>query len=132
MANEEVLMRGHLQHRGGDAWRIKVYLGRSADGRKRYLERTVRGTRRDAERGMARLAVEVDEGRHAGAAPMTFGELLDRWLEVKRASVAPRTIEILAIGAELEEALGVKVDVGTPDSLEERLRDEVLAEGVTL
>jgi len=86
-------MRGHLQHRGGDAWRIKVYLGRSADGRRRYLERTARGTRRDAEREMARLVVEVDDGRHAAAAPMTFGELLDRWLEVKRASVAPRTIE---------------------------------------
>lgn len=86
-------MRGHLQHRGGDAWRIKVYLGRSADGRKRYLERTVRGTRRDAERAMAHLVVEVDEGRHAASAPMTFGELLDRWVEVKRASVAPRTIE---------------------------------------
>ena len=86
-------MRGHLQHRGGDAWRIKVYLGRSADGRKRYQERTVRGSRRDAERDLARLVVEVDEGRHAAAAPMTFGELLDRWLEVKRASVAPRTVE---------------------------------------
>ena len=86
-------MRGHLQHRGGDAWRIKVYLGRSADGRKRYLERTVHGTRRDAERALSRLVVEVDEGRHAAAAPMLFDELLDRWLEVKRASVAPRTIE---------------------------------------
>ena len=39
-------MRGHLQNRGGDAWRLKVYVGRSADGRKRYVERTVRGTRR--------------------------------------------------------------------------------------
>ena len=43
-----------------------------------------------------------------------------------------RPFEILAIGAELEEALGVKVDVGTPDSLKERQRDEVLAEAVTL
>jgi uncharacterized protein len=43
-----------------------------------------------------------------------------------------RPFEILSIGAELEEALGVKVNVGTPDSLRERLRDEVLAEAVTL
>lgn len=43
-----------------------------------------------------------------------------------------RPIEILSIGAELEEALGIKVDVGTPDLLKERLRDEVLAEAVTL
>jgi hypothetical protein len=24
-------MRGHLQHRGGDSWRIKVYVGRSRE-----------------------------------------------------------------------------------------------------
>jgi len=34
------------------------------------------------------------------------------------------------IGAEFEEALGVKVVVGTPNSLRERLHDEVLAEAV--
>lgn len=43
-----------------------------------------------------------------------------------------RPIEILSIGVELEEALGVKVDVGTPASLRERLQDEVLAEAVPL
>jgi predicted nucleotidyltransferase len=43
-----------------------------------------------------------------------------------------RPFEILAIGVELEEVLGVKVDVGTPESLRERLRDEVLAEAVRL
>ena len=43
-----------------------------------------------------------------------------------------RPIEILSIGVELEEALGVKVDVGTPTALRERLRDEVLAEALPL
>lgn len=43
-----------------------------------------------------------------------------------------RPFEILAIGAALEEALGVKVDVGTSTSLRPRLRDEVLAEAVPL
>ena len=43
-----------------------------------------------------------------------------------------RPFEILSIGVELEEALGVKVDVGTPASLRARLRDEVLAEAVPL
>ena len=43
-----------------------------------------------------------------------------------------RPIEILSIGVELEEARGVKVDVGTPASLRERLRDEVLAEALRL
>lgn len=43
-----------------------------------------------------------------------------------------RPLEILSIGVELEEALGVKVDVGTPASLRTRLRDEVLAEALPL
>lgn len=85
-------MRGHLQQRGGDAWRIKVYVGRSSDGRKRYVERTVRGTKAQAEVELARLLVEAGEGRHAAAAPMTFGELLDRWLAVKKLAVEPTTL----------------------------------------
>ena len=43
-----------------------------------------------------------------------------------------RPFEILSIGVELEEVLGVKVDVGIPDSLRARLREEVLAEAVPL
>jgi len=35
-------------------------------------------------------------------------------------------------GVELEEALGVKVDVGTPASLRQHLRDGVLAQAVVL
>jgi uncharacterized protein len=45
---------------------------------------------------------------------------------------AARPFEILSIAVELEEMLGVKVDVGTPASLRERLRDEILAEAVLL
>jgi len=43
-----------------------------------------------------------------------------------------RPFEMLSIGVELEEALGVKADVGTPAPLRGRLRDEFLAEAVTL
>ena len=43
-----------------------------------------------------------------------------------------RPIELLALAAELEAALGVKVDVGTPKSLRQHIRDEVLAEAVRL
>lgn len=43
-----------------------------------------------------------------------------------------RPFEILSIGVELEEALGVSVDVGTTASLRDRVRDEVLAEAIPL
>jgi integrase len=90
---EGMSMRGHLQERGNDAWRLKVYLGRSADGRKRYVEKSFHGGRREAERELARMVVDVDDGRFVAAAPMTFGELLDRWLAVKKLNVEPSTLK---------------------------------------
>lgn len=43
-----------------------------------------------------------------------------------------RPFELLLLGAELEEMLGVPVDIGTIELLRERLRPEVLAEAVPL
>jgi integrase len=86
-------MTGHMQERGPKTWRLSVYVGRdSRTGRKRYAQRTVHGTKREAERALARLVTEVDEGRHSASAAGTFGNLLDRWLETKAQSVDPSTI----------------------------------------
>jgi integrase len=81
-----------LQQRGPSSWRIRVFLGRDEAGKKRYLERTVRGTKREAQRVMARLVTEVDEGRHVAAAASRFGDVLERWLEVKATVVEPTTL----------------------------------------
>lgn len=55
-------MREHIQQRGTDSWRVKVFVGRDPDGVRRYVERTVWGTRRAAERKVAaRVVVEVAE-----------------------------------------------------------------------
>jgi integrase len=86
-------MRGHLQQRGPDSWRLKVFIGKLPDGKRRYVERTVRGTRKEAETALARLVVEADEGRYSPSAPITFGELLDRWLAVKDLAVEPTTLK---------------------------------------
>src|SRR4051812_4490409 len=85
-------MRGHVQQRGADSWRLKVFIGRSEDGKRRYIERTIRGSRAEADVALARLVVEAADGRYVPAAPMTFGELLDRWLAVKRMTVEPSTV----------------------------------------
>jgi integrase len=85
-------MRGHIEQRGSNAWRIKAYLGRDSTGKKRYVTRTVPGSRREAERELSRLLVEVDEGRLVPTEAMTLSQLLDRWLEVKALSVEPSTL----------------------------------------
>jgi predicted nucleotidyltransferase len=39
-----------------------------------------------------------------------------------------RLFDLLELGQELSDALGVKVDVGTPEMLKPSIRDQVLAE----
>ena len=77
--------------------------------------------------------------RHHGRSVAVFGSVargdehsdsdIDFLVELEPGA---RPIEILSIGVELEELLGVKVDVGTRAILRDGVRDEVLAEAVAL
>jgi uncharacterized protein len=77
--------------------------------------------------------------RHHGRSVALFGSVargeerpgsdIDLLVELEPGT---RPFELLVLGAALEEALGVKVDVGTPELLRQRLRSEVLAEAVPL
>lgn len=77
--------------------------------------------------------------RHQGRSVAVFGSVargdetpgsdIDLLVELEPGT---RPFAILALGADLEEALGVKVDVGTPQTLRERVRAEVLAEAIPL
>jgi integrase len=76
-------VRGHLQARGRRVWRAKVYLGRGDDGTKRYVTRTIRGTKREAEEALAELVVEAGAGIH-DVTDGTLAALGTKWLEVSR------------------------------------------------
>ena len=77
--------------------------------------------------------------RHRGRSVAVFGSVargdetpgsdIDLLVELEPGT---RPFAILELGADLEEALGVRVDVGTVDSLRDRLRADVLAEAIPL
>ena len=74
------------------AWRVRVYEGRDDSGRKRYRSRTVRGTRRAADRVASDLHLEVELGIAAsgGRAPLA-DYLQNRWLPHLRLHRQPST-----------------------------------------
>jgi integrase len=73
-------VRGNITRRGDHAWRIRIYLGRDPDtGAKRWLSRTVHGTRATADTACARLLTEVAAGYHADSS-RTVGEVVNRWM----------------------------------------------------
>ncbi len=74
------------------AWRVRVYEGRDSSGRKRYRSRTVRGTRRDAERVATNLHLEVELGVAASGGREPLADYLqNRWLPHVRLHRQPGT-----------------------------------------
>ena len=64
----------------GDSWLVRVYTGR-LNGKRQFVNRTVRGTEKDAEN--VETALKHDRNRGLGAAPakLTLNAFLDRWLQ---------------------------------------------------
>ncbi len=79
---------GHIRKRG-DAWQADRR--DPVTGRKRYVSRTVRGPKREAQAVLNRLLVEVGDGAHQGT-DATVGELLERWLAVASPDWSPKTV----------------------------------------
>jgi integrase len=102
-------MRGNIRRRSGDSWTIQVYAGKDPEtGRKRYVSRTVRGSKKDAEAALARLIRAQETGLDLSSARLTVSAFLDRWLRVSVERVKPRTHQRYAelIRLHVKPALG--------------------------
>ncbi|HMV74792.1 MAG TPA: tyrosine-type recombinase/integrase [Microthrixaceae bacterium] len=100
---------GHIVERNG-SFRVMVYAGRDpVTGSKRQITRTVRGSRKDAERVRNQLLVQVQNGT-ASPSSATFGELLDAWYDAVSPDWSPRTAveHRRIIDSVLDPALGKK------------------------
>ncbi len=87
-------MKGHIRKRGKNSWAVVVDLPRDPEtGKRRRKWVTVQGTRKDAEKVLAKLLAEIYESG-VGTAParLTLGEYLDRWLEAAGLGVKPSSI----------------------------------------
>jgi integrase len=73
-------MRGHVRRRGKESWSIVVDVGGDPNGRRRQKWHTVQGTKKDAERELARLLYEMNTGAYVQPARLTVAEYLSRWL----------------------------------------------------
>jgi len=88
------MSEGSITRRGRKSWRIKYDLPRDETGTRRIAYKTVKGTRKDAEREKRRLMTAIDKGIHVDPTALTVGAYLDSWLDdVAPASVAPKALE---------------------------------------
>ncbi len=95
----KIKMKGGIRKRGEKSYQIFISLGKDPkNGRYRYLNETLRGTRKEAKNRRADLLHQIDKGTFVAPSKLTLGEYLERWLnEYARANLAPRTAEGYAL-----------------------------------
>ena len=86
---------GQIITRGASTWLVRVYLGRdSQTGTRKYLNQTIHGPFREAQRFLNLKLQQRDNGRVSRAAVLSLNQLLDQWLTtVVKARVRPRTFK---------------------------------------
>jgi len=81
-----------------DVWELRVFIGRDSIGRVRHAHHTFRGTRRGAERELARLVIAQDD--HPAPTPeepqlwgnsTTVNDAISRWKENGWDDLSPKT-----------------------------------------
>jgi len=74
-------------------WELVVDLGRDPlTHRRRQLSRSLRGTKREAERELAALVGDVSDGRETNS-NATLADVLARWLDLAADNLSPTTLD---------------------------------------
>lgn len=90
-------MAGSMRQRGEGSWHLRAYLGRDPiTGRKRYVERTFHGNKRDASKELARLVSEADKLTPRPSKTGTMEVLLRQWFEHASVSWSPKTADVVS------------------------------------
>lgn len=85
-------MRGHIQQRGSNTWRVFLSLGWNQEkGRYDKLTFTVHGTKQDAEQALVRKLAALGRGPIPNASRITVAEYLEYWLAEHVSSLRPKT-----------------------------------------
>src|SRR5437868_6514501 len=69
---------------------VRVYVGRDGEGKRRYLNKTIKGKKKDAEGYLSETLTKISAGTFAEPVKHTVNEYLDKWLA---AAARPRVGE---------------------------------------
>jgi integrase len=87
-------MPGHVEKRRKSSWTIIIDNGRDKNGKRLRVTKNYKGTKKDAEREMARMLVELEQGSYVKPTDMNVATLLDKFVVScidKSQDLAPQT-----------------------------------------
>lgn len=84
-------MAGQIVNRGERTWLVRVPLGRDASGKRKYHNRTIHGTRKDAQRYLNQILVQRDTGTFVEPSRRKLAEYLQAWISDAKPGLRDRT-----------------------------------------
>lgn len=85
-------MAGQITKRGENTWLIRIFLGRESNGKRKYFNKTIHGTKKDAQKFLTAKLREKDLGVFIEPASIYLNDFLNRWLEeVSKQKVREKT-----------------------------------------
>jgi integrase len=73
-------MAGQIIKRGEDTWLVRIFMGRDAQGNRRYMNKTIKGKKKDAETYLSKTVTSISTGTFVEPSALTVGDYLDKWL----------------------------------------------------
>lgn len=87
-------MAGQIIKRGENTWLVRVSLGSDSKGKRQYFNKTIRGTKKEAQKYLTAKLREKDLGVFIEPASIALDEHLDKWLKtVAKGRVRERTYQ---------------------------------------
>lgn len=87
-------MAGQIIKRGENIWYVRIFLGRDVNGKRKSFNKTIHGTRKDAQKYLTAKLREKDLGVFIEPSAMSLDDFLNRWLEeVAQYKLRARTFE---------------------------------------
>jgi integrase len=85
---------GNIKIKRDGVFLVSIFLGRDANGKRRYVAKQIKGTKKDAQTYLNKALREVDAGLFVEPTLLTINSYLDRWLETAaRPRVSRRTAD---------------------------------------
>jgi integrase len=85
--------RGQIIPKGKDRWLVRIFLGRGADGKRRYANQVVEGNKTKAQKYLIGKLREQDLGIFVEGSGQLVREHMEEWLSIVRNRVTPQTWE---------------------------------------
>lgn len=87
-------MSAHVEKRSKGSWTIIIELGKDASGKRKRITKSIKGTKKLAEKEMYKLLAEIEKGTYVKPTQLLTSEYLKKWLEdYGLSNLAPSTYD---------------------------------------